>query len=281
MLISHRHDDDFASVISSPQGYWQNLNWDPAVNDPTFYLYCDNITTDSVIYAETADLTASVENLISVAGYGNESDILTTRMLNFIGWLNMTIIAPCVSDGSTEYQCFTSHNSTYYEQDDLSQDWRSWPYQYCTEWGFLQTGSGVPADQLPLVSRLQTLEYESLICRYAFNITTPPDLQAVNKYGGWDVAYDRLAFIDGEWDPWRPATPHAPGAKNRTSTASRPFILMSETVHHWDENGLFPNETTAEMPPQSVADTQKLGIQFVEEWMEEWQLHCMDMGCCG
>ena len=106
------------------------------------------------------------------------------------------------------------------------------------------------------------------------NITTPSNVDAVNKYGGYNISYPRLAFIDGSADPWRPATPHAfeQGAKQRNSTASEPFILIDGAVHHWDENGLFPNETTASLPPPPVADTQKEEVQFVLEWMQEWQL---------
>jgi hypothetical protein len=118
------------------------------------------------------------------------------------------------------------------------------------------------------------LDYLTIICREAFDITTPPDTDAINKYGGFDISYPRLAFIDGEVDPWRPATPHASPfnpAKNRTSTTSEPFILIEGAVHHWDENGLFPNETTADLPPKPVVDAQKAEVQFVLGWMKEWE----------
>jgi len=35
-----------------------------------------------------------------------------------------------------------------------------------------------------------------------------------------------------------------------------------------DENGLFPNETTAELPPLPVADAQMQEREFVLAWME-------------
>ena len=103
----------------------------------------------------------------------------------------------------------------------------------------------------------------------------------MNKHGGFAISYPRLAFIDGEIDPWRPATPHASpfnmAAKNRTSTASEPFILIDRAVHHWDENGLFPNETVNVppnfLPPPPVRDTQAEEILFLWEWMLEWDLH--------
>jgi hypothetical protein len=113
-----------------------------------------------------------------------------------------------------------------------------------------------------------------LPCNHAFGIYDHPDLERVNKYGDYNVSYPRLAFIDGEWDPWRPVTPHGfgYGAFERNSTASEPFEMIAGGVHHWDENGLFSNQTNADMPPQPVADVQKSEIQFVLEWMQEWQL---------
>jgi hypothetical protein len=96
-------------------------------------------------------------------------------------------------------------------------------------------GRGVPANQLPLISRTLTLQYESIICRDAFNITTPPNTDAVNKYGGFNIAYNRLTFVNGEVDPRRPSTPASPQAPNpnRMSTANMPFVVISGAVHHW------------------------------------------------
>ena len=221
--------------------------------------------------------------MITAGGYSANAS-LVNQLLNYIGYVNLTSVAPCTAEGETQDSCFSTHNATFYAQDDISTySWRSWPYQYCTEWGFLQTGSGVPADQLPLISRTLDLPYESLICNLAFNITTPPNLDRVNKYGGYNISYPRLAIIDGQTDPWRPATPHAfeYGAENRTSTASEPFILIEGAVHHWDENGLFPNQTTAALPPQPVRETQEFETQFVLEWMEEWAEHCLIYGGCS
>ena len=105
----------------------------------------------------------------------------------------------------------------------------------------------------------------------------------IDKYGGYNVSYPRLALIDGEIDPWRPATPHAfeQGARDRVSTASEPFILIANAVHHYDENGRFPNETTPELPPLPVKETQEMEVMFVQEWMQEWELRCLILGGCS
>ncbi|KAL2012780.1 hypothetical protein VTN00DRAFT_305 [Thermoascus crustaceus] len=267
------YNDDFASILSSALAGWQSRNWDPAVNSPSFSYYCGNITSFSLLYPETAVKESTVRRLIAAGGYSSRRELsyLTKPLLNFIGYINVTAVAPCVRSGQSQDECFTSHNATFYAQDDIGQQWRSWPYQYCTEWGFLQTGSGVPQHIMPLISRSVDLEYLSIICRDAFNITTPPDVEAVNKYGGYDISYPRLAIIDGETDPWRPATPHAPMAPPRLNTVEKPFLLIKGGVHHWDENGLFPNETTPELPPRPVKEVQQAELEFVKKWLEEWK----------
>jgi hypothetical protein len=69
-----------------------------------------------------------------------------------------------------------------------------------------------------------------------FAIPAEPDVASVNKMGGWNVSADRLAFIDGQKDPWRPVTAHSLyGAAPRTSSAQRPYHLIPGGVHHWDE----------------------------------------------
>lgn len=117
-----------------------------------------------------------------------------------------------------------------------------------------------------------TLPYLSIICQEAFNITSPPDTDIINSYGGYDIAYDRLALIDGEVDPWRPAGPHAydQGAPKRNNTIQQPFWLVEGGVHHWDENGLFANQTTSAFPPSQINDVQAWEATFVKAWVAEW-----------
>lgn len=67
-----------------------------------------------------------------------------------------------------------------------------------------------------------------------------PNVTAVNALGDFDIAADRLAIIDGEIDPWKPATPHSRYAQDRENTLLRPFIEIKGGVHHWDEVGCGP-----------------------------------------
>jgi Serine carboxypeptidase S28 len=130
------YTDDFANVLSYPLSTWQNRNWDPAVDDPTFFAYCGNITTSkSFLYnGITSDQKGSAVELVTAAGYGNESSELSNQLLNYVGWLNETFIWPCIGLGESADSCFSSHDATSYEQDDLTQEWRLWEYQVCTEY---------------------------------------------------------------------------------------------------------------------------------------------------
>lgn len=86
------------------------------------------------------------------------------------------------------------------------------------------------------------------------------------------IAYPRLAHIDGERDPWRYASPHRIGLKPRANTISEPFVLIKDGVHHWDENGVWRNETRpGVVPPRAVAEVQREEERFVRAWVEEWR----------
>jgi hypothetical protein len=53
-----------------------------------------------------------------------------------------------------------------------------------------------------------------------------PNVTVVNALGDFDISHSRLAFIDGEIDPWRPCTPHSRYAQPRKDTLKRPFKLI-------------------------------------------------------
>ncbi|POS75178.1 serine carboxypeptidase [Diaporthe helianthi] len=264
-------DNDFARALSFGIAGLQDTNWDPAINDTSFGVYCDTMSSDAIIYNDTVARKAEAVEVLKAGGYEDEVDTLTNRFLNYIGHVNSTVVAVCAHYEVTQDDCLTNYAPEYYALDDIEQTWRAWPWQYCSEWGYLLTGSGVPEDQLPLISRLIDIDYSSVICKEAFNITTPAQTERINQWGGFNISYPRLAIVNGEKDPWRQATPNAIGLPDRVSTTSEPFFLIEDGVHHWDENGLFPNQTTAELPPAPVKEAQAQEVEFVKAWLEEWK----------
>lgn len=135
------------------------------------------------------------------------------------------------------------------------------------------TGSGTPKHLKALVSRAVTREYAAWPCKNHFNLTEPPNLDAINKYGGFNFSHSRLAFIDGKQDPWRAASPHADGQpwQSRKSTISEPFILLDWGVHHWDEYGVRKGAEEEGLPPPQVVDVQQQMVHFVGEWLKEFK----------
>lgn len=124
------HNDDFANTISRGISSLQGLNWDPTVSNNAFFDYCANISDTSSLYSDTEKHREAVEKLLTVAGYAEELDDLVNRTLNYIGWVDLTTVSHCKQN---QDECFSAHDSEFYTQDDISQTWRLWIYQVCTE----------------------------------------------------------------------------------------------------------------------------------------------------
>jgi hypothetical protein len=128
------YDDDFANSLASGIGNFQSLNWDPEVTSDEFYNYCANISSTEVLYPATEPRRDTAAKLLRAGGYKPKKP-LVNQLLNYIGYINSTLTSSCPARRSQD-SCFSNHNATYYEQDSISQQgWRSWAYQYCTEWG--------------------------------------------------------------------------------------------------------------------------------------------------
>jgi hypothetical protein len=228
--------------------------------------YQTNLTT-TLVNNSTEEKRSEIQEILRIAGYEPET-AKENIILNAINYFGVTQVQRWEKSNVTQNEFFTQLNDTFWQQDDIGQQsWRSWYWQVCTEWGYIQTGNTPPEIQ-PLISRAVDLEYGTYFCRSAFNITNPPNVTEVNKYGGFDIEYERLAIIGGNADPWKQATPLAEGARKRESTTSKPFHEIAHGVHHWEENGVFENKTTPILPPNQVVYAQQFIKNFVIEWLK-------------
>ncbi|KAI0782858.1 serine carboxypeptidase S28-domain-containing protein [Abortiporus biennis] len=87
--------------------------------------------------------------------------------------------------------------------DDPIQD-RSWMWQYCSEYGFYQRGD--PNNPLSIETSLRSLKLFQEQCNTAFpngSLPASPNVENVNKYGGWTMNPSNVLFTNGEFDPWR------------------------------------------------------------------------------
>lgn len=270
-------DQSFVDRLYSGLYSWQSRNWDPAIGSGTFSNWCQVITSPKLQYASSAALNASAAEILGATGYGG-NETLTLRLLNYAGYLRRGSLkdrSPADESASTTASVAeTAVPAAYFD---------SWSYQTCTEWGYWVTGSGFDLSLgKPLLSRILDLEYENSYCESEFGITTPPNVTAINKWGGFDISYPRLAIINGLADTWREATPAADAASPRESTVSEPWIVIDDPPedvwdglrgagHHWEANGVFANQTQEKQPPKAIAEAQADIIQFVGTWIEEWK----------
>lgn len=270
-------DQSFVDRLYSGLYSWQSRNWDPTIGSGTFSNWCKVITSAKLQYASSAALNASAAEILGATGYGG-NETLTLRLLNYAGYLRRGSLkdrSPADESASTTASVAeTAVPAAYFD---------SWSYQTCTEWGYWVTGSGFDLSLgKPLLSRILDLEYENSYCESEFGITTPPNVTAINKWGGFDISYPRLAIINGLADTWREATPAADTASPRESTVSEPWIVIDDPPedvwdglrgagHHWEANGVFANQTQEKQPPKAIAEAQADIIQFVGAWIEEWK----------
>ncbi|KAL2867630.1 putative extracelular serine carboxypeptidase [Aspergillus lucknowensis] len=266
---------DFAFILQNPLGGFQGRNWDPSVGSYDFRYYCDNITSPEPLYPPN-NYTSLLPKLLSAAGYDPTDKALVASLRNQIGYVNGTTPSSLIESK-------TAKKSTKAAKDSLPKDsTTSWNYQVCTEWGYYQGGATVPPHIRPLLSRLIDIPYLSSFCSSDFGITTPPDVDRINKHGGFNFSYPRVAIIGGAADPWRDATPLAQGLPGRESTDSEPFILIDipgehvwdgirGAVHHWDQNGLPEERGGGVMPPREIVHVQRQIVRFVGGWLREWR----------
>ena len=125
--------DDFANAISQGIAGLQSTNWDPAENSTDFGFYCGNVSSADALYPGMERARPQVRDLIVAGGYADDQ-VLVNQMLNYMGYVNATVVASCQERNASQDSCFTNYNTTFYETDDLDGgSWRSWPYQYCTQ----------------------------------------------------------------------------------------------------------------------------------------------------
>ncbi|KAK0544641.1 Serine carboxypeptidase S28 [Tilletia horrida] len=131
-----------------------------------------------------------------------------------------------------------------------------------------------------IVSELLTLSYTSAYCPLAYpstklaGVPDRPDIASVNALGAFEISIDRLAIINGQYDPWRGATPHSEefaGGGSRPDTLNRPFKLIPNCWHHCDENGLPSEERKKGKEPERIRKIHEEEIQFVKAWLADWK----------
>ncbi|KAJ4482389.1 serine carboxypeptidase S28-domain-containing protein [Lentinula aciculospora] len=269
-----KHDVDFVSLIESPLGSWQAKVWDPKVGSTNFDEFCAAL--NKPLGHKNPGVTllehGHPDRMLSLPG-GLKVDL---AIVNYGTWIKEHVVSKC-PEGFSHEECFGTFDDAHYKDTSLSEIWRLWLFQVCTEWGYFTTAP--PDPTFPrIISKRIDLEYESKMCRQAydpgehFTVSPLPNVTVVNELGDFDIAMDRLAFIDGEVDPWRPDTPHSDYANEREDTMLRPFKIIPNGVHHYDEYGL----KNLEDEPPEIRNIHEEMIAFVREWLKDWKTDKQD-----
>ncbi|EJU00458.1 peptidase S28 [Dacryopinax primogenitus] len=249
--LSPLSNSDFAAILSAPLGAWQGKNWDEreAHRPGEWEEFCKC-------------LTRGVGN-----GMGKVAAWMATR--NYAQYIKDTVVSEC-PEGMTVADCFGSDDPTKFQNTSITESWRSWAFQVCTEWGYFFAAPPYPS----IVSQHLQIDANAKHCQAAFPngehyiIPAWPNVSIVNELGSYGIAAERLALIDGEWDPWRPRTPHSIHAPVRNDTISEPFMQIPAGVHHYDENGL----ADPRKEPLYIQKVHHEEIGFVKAWLAQWRV---------
>lgn len=251
------HIDDFISLTTWLAATYQEQNWDP------------NSDPKSRVWGQSCEIIKKAAQLKTPRGSFPEVYYAFANLTTH--YVSRKNICPTPDDPDS---CFGTYDLSASQATDLTQTWRSWMYQCCSEEAFFPTNTVVGGSSI--VSRYLTLDYNTRQCKQSFppgahnRIPSIPNVSVPNSYGGYDIAADRLAFIDGRHDPWLYATPHSPLAKPRQSTLTRPFYLIENGVHHYDENGL-PGGLSNQTLPEEIRAIQLFQIKFITSWLNDFK----------
>ncbi|KAN0115436.1 peptidase S28 [Hyaloscypha variabilis] len=255
---------DFAQTIAFPLGgpfnyptnSWQELNWYPGYNAPDFFNFCSNVTN-----INTPDNITLID--YALARYSNNTP--WTNLGNYANYIKEEFLPLCPNRDYNSPECFGTQNGSFWAYTSNSPT-RSYLYTTCTELGAYQVA---PSTYPSLVMKVLKADYTQQWCNWAFppglynRIPPTPDLSAFNKYGGFNISAERLAFIDGDVDPWLDLCYHSTKAPLRTSSDDHPEYLIAGSGHHWDSYGIL--DVSSE--PLFIQQSHLWEIRTVEKWL--------------
>ncbi|KAF3163001.1 hypothetical protein TWF225_007277 [Orbilia oligospora] len=255
--VKRLEDRDAANFIFGILGIWQLGNWDKNQRGAKDWdRFCANITEG---VNEDYSKPGFPEKVLS-----SRPDFdLEEGIHNFARWTRASLGSSCGDEDLVK--CVGTWDLGGYEGESLSESWKLWTWQVCTEWGYLIPGA--PTGFPTLVPRIVDLKYLRRICQNSFKL--PPDFvidtSKVLRYGGFNLTAPRLMYIDGTHDPWLYATPHSINSPQK-DRSDRLSILIQEAWHHNDENGL--GDISKE--PLRIQDVHFREIEVVRDWVQEF-----------
>lgn len=234
-----KRPSDFGQTLTTYIGDWQSNSWRKRTGP--FYDFCAALRD----YDRGAALKKErAQHFPSLAH-------MPWTVFNYADYLNRTLVQPCLkrarrhSSNPAEH-CFGSDMRTFREDKGLLSDDKAWTWQTCKEYGFFQTApthqsvdGRVRYSGPKLVSDTVDLHAMTIWCRDGYTpgneyqLPSKPDTTTINERGNVDIDVDRLAIVNSQFDPWRPASQHSEEFAYggvRTSTYDRPFHLVPGAI---------------------------------------------------
>ena len=204
-----------------------------------------------------------------------------TNLGNYANYVKKYLIPLCDGAPIDSSECFSTQNVSFWADPTNTAD-RSYLYTSCIEMGDYQTATRTGPS---LISRIIQVNYTQQWCNWSFppgkcnSIPSTPDLEQINKYGGYNVIADRLAHVDGDQDPWRDVSFHSTDVPERltpnaTEAYLHPQLLIAGAGHHWDSYAL-PDINDE---PQFIRNAHLWEIRIVQEWLRQFQVKYSSSG---
>ncbi|CAK7266705.1 hypothetical protein SEPCBS57363_002225 [Sporothrix epigloea] len=262
------YNDDFASIVGAPFGFWQELEFYTGYGD--IFQFCD--------YVENAipELFGN-ETLPGAAGVGLEKALAGYSKYINDNWA----YDYCGSYGvsTSDFSCSNSHNASNPIYWDIGVDngaERQWIWLLCNgPMMFWQTAA--PRGVGSLVPSLVSYAYDEAQCALYFpredgyTFGSDPGVakttNGLNMYTkGWNAKTKRLMWANGQFDPWKDATvssdfrPQGP----LVSTPEAPVHMIPGGIHCTDL--IYKNAQVNEDLMAIVQDE----IAIMKGWVEEF-----------
>ncbi|POR33927.1 Thymus-specific serine protease [Tolypocladium paradoxum] len=259
-----KHDDDFASALTNPLGLWQGTQFYTGYT--ALNRMCDYIENQWPGANGPAPGPEGVGLCKAIKGFAKYSREVMIPGSCGQGVPKDSIACYDSYDKSSPMYTDTSVNNT------ANRQWMWFlcnePFEYWQTWG--------PGSDSGLVSEHFIRDYYLRQCAnffpdvgsFTYGLKKGRTVEQVNaKTGGWDyVNTTRLMWVNGEYDPWRPATVSAdlrPGGPLK-STKEAPVWVLPKAAHC---NDLIVKNGVAN---PAVMEVIKAEVAQMKEWVGEF-----------
>ncbi|KAK3936273.1 peptidase S28 [Diplogelasinospora grovesii] len=239
------HADDFAQQLTTPLAAWQE-------SEEQVFQFCDYIENSA----------ASSGKVVQGHGAGVGLD---TALVAYAEYIAKNVAPGCASGG-----CNTYNTSTVWNTPDVLDGDRQWIWLLChNPFAWWQVGPPA-ADGQHVVSSYLRPEHDQRQCAAAFPETNGFQCGSVEGFttehlnyytGGWDADFERVLFVNGEFDPWYPATVQSSYRNGgpRQSTDKMPIVEIPGGNHCPDLVISSQNEKYVQQE-----------LEIMGKWLSEW-----------